>query len=78
VEKVPRSRRYRLLRHGYSVCLVFPKLFERIYVPLTAALVSPVSGDTKLQQQKRSQLDRLYQRVSDDLDKLDAIGVKAA
>ncbi len=79
VEKVPRSRRYRLLRDGYSICLVFLKLFERIYAPLTAGLLSPVSGDRKLEQQKRSQLDRLYQRVTDDLDKLmDAVGLKAA
>jgi hypothetical protein len=75
VEKVPRSRRYRLLREGYSICLVFLKLFERIYAPLTAGLLSPVSGDNKLQHQKRCQRDRLYQRVIDDLDKLmDAVG----
>ena len=49
VERVPHSRRYRLLRNGYSVCLVFLKLFERIYAPLTAGLLSPVSGDRKLQ-----------------------------
>jgi DNA-binding transcriptional ArsR family regulator len=79
VEKVPHSRRYRLLREGSSVCLVFLKLFECIYAPLTAGLLSPVSADSKLQQQKRSQLDRLYQRVIDDLDKLmDTIGLKAA
>jgi len=30
----------RLLPHGYSICLVFLKLFERIYAPLTAALLS--------------------------------------
>ena len=69
--------RYRLLREGYSVCLVFLKLFERIYAPLTAGLLSPVSADSKLQE--RSQLDRLYQRVIDDLGKLmDAVGLKAA
>jgi len=46
---------------------------------LTAGLLSPVSTDSKLHQQKRSQLDRLYQRVIDDLDKLmDAVGLKAA
>src|SRR5579864_4794645 len=79
VEKVPRSRRYRLPREGYSICLVFLKLFERIYAPLTAGLLSPVSADSRLQQQKRSQLDRLYQRVIDDLKKLmDAVGLKAA
>ena len=79
VEKIPRSRRYRLLREGYSICLIFLKLFERIYAPLTAGLLSPSSGDNSLQHLKRSQLDRLYQRVVDDLDKLmDAIGLKAA
>jgi hypothetical protein len=79
VEKVPRSRRYRLLPEGYSICLVFLKLFERIYAPLTAGLLQPFAGDSQLQQQKRSQLDRLYQRVVDDLNKLIvAVGLKAA
>lgn len=79
VEKVPKSRRYRLLPEGYSICLVFLKLFERIYAPLTAGLLQPFAGDSKLQQQKRSQLDRLYQRVVDDLNKLvAAVGLKAA
>ncbi|HXJ95093.1 MAG TPA: hypothetical protein VMT20_19815, partial [Terriglobia bacterium] len=39
VEKVPHSRRYRLRPEGYSICLVFLKLFERIYAPLTAGLL---------------------------------------
>lgn len=79
VEKVPRSRRYRLLPQGYSICLVFLKLFERIYAPLTAGLLRPFAGDSNLPCDKRSQLDRLYQRVVDDLDKLlAAVGLKAA
>ncbi len=79
VERVPHSRRYRLLRNGYSIRLVFLKLFERIYAPLTAGLLQPFSPDSKLHQQKRSQLDRLYQRLVDDLNKLmDAVGLKAA
>src|SRR5207248_10478763 len=76
VEKVPRSRRYRLLRQGYSVSLVFLKLFEKIYAPLTAGLLSPLAADSRLQKHKRSQLDHLYQRVVDDLNKLiDALGL---
>jgi hypothetical protein len=31
VEKIDHSRRYRLLPKGYSICLVFLKLFERVY-----------------------------------------------
>jgi hypothetical protein len=79
VEKIPKSRRYRLLPQGYSICLVFLKLFERIYAPLTAGLLQPVAGDSRLQQQKRTQFDRLYQRVVDDLEQLvQAVGLKAA
>jgi len=79
VEKVPKSHRYRLLPEGYSICLVFLKLFERIYAPLTAGLLQPFGGDSKLQQEKRSRLDRLYQRVVDDLNELMlAVGLKAA
>jgi hypothetical protein len=79
VDKVPHSRRYRLTPQGYSICLVFLKLFDRIYAPLTAGLLQPVSGDSKFQQQKRSQLDRLYQRVADDLERLlKAVGLNIA
>jgi hypothetical protein len=42
VEKLPGSRRYRLLPEGYRICLVFLKLFDRIYAPLTAGLFRPV------------------------------------
>src|SRR6266568_1403537 len=64
---------------GYSISLVFLKLFERVYAPLTAGLLSPIKADARLESQKRSQLDRLYQRVIDDLDTLvQAVGLKAA
>jgi hypothetical protein len=79
LERLQHSRRYRLLPNGYSICLVFLKLFERIYAPLTAGLLSPVGADAKLHSQSRSQLDRLYQRVVDDLDTLiHFVGLKAA
>ena len=79
VEKLPQSRRYRLCPQGYCICLVFLKLFERIYAPLAAGLLQPYRADSKLKVNKRTQLDRLYQKVLDDLDKLvDAVGLKAA
>jgi hypothetical protein len=64
VAKLPNSRRYQLLPQGYSICLVFLKLFERVYAPLTAGLLSPVKSDARVQSQRRSQLDRLYHRRS--------------
>lgn len=79
IAKVANSRRYQLLPHGYSICLIFLKLFERVYAPLTAGLLAPLAADARLQPNKRSQLDRLYQRVIDDLDNLvQAVGLKAA
>jgi len=79
VEKIPHSRRYRLLPNGYRICLVFLKLFERIYAPLTAGLLRPFPADNQLQNQRLSQLDRLYRRVTHAVDDLvQAVGLKAA
>src|ERR1700746_448139 len=67
------------VQQGYSICLVFLKLFERVYSPLTAGLLQPYRPDSKLRDHKRTQLDRLYQKIVDDLDQLlDAVGLKAA
>jgi hypothetical protein len=79
VEKLPRRRRYRLRPEAYRICLVFLKLFERVYAPLTAGLLDPFRGDSRLARDRRSQLDCLYQRVADDLDcLLAAIGLNVA
>jgi hypothetical protein len=45
VEKVPHSHRYRLLPQGYRLCVVYLKLFEKIYAPLTAGLLKPFPAD---------------------------------
>jgi hypothetical protein len=69
-EKLPRSRRYRLPAKGYSICLIFLKLFDRLCAPLAADLLDPIPSDAALPPQKRSRLDRLYQRLSAALDHL--------
>jgi hypothetical protein len=70
VERLPRSRRYRLPATGYSVCLIFLKLFDRLCAPLAAGLLSPIPGDAALPRHKRSLLDRPYQRLAAALDRL--------
>jgi hypothetical protein len=48
-------------------------------IPLVAGLLQPYRADSKLQEYKRTQLDRLYQKILDDLDELlGAVGIKAA
>jgi hypothetical protein len=79
VEKIPRSRRYRLLAHGYQICLVFLKLYEKIYAPLTAGILQPFAADQTIPPEKMNALDRRYTAVVHALDALvDAVGLKAA
>lgn len=79
VQKLPRSRRYRLLRRGYQLCLVYLKAFDKLYAPLTAGVLRAFPGDAKLASTQSTPLDRLYSAVSKALDELvDAIGLKAA
>jgi hypothetical protein len=79
VEKVPHSHRYRLLSEGYRLCVVYLKLFERIYAPLTAGLLKPFSADARLPRDKIAQLDKLYLAVTQALDNLlEGVGLKAA
>jgi hypothetical protein len=78
-EKLPHSRRYRLLPRGYQICLIYLKLFERIYAPLVSGLLARCNDDEKLLLASRTQLDRLYSAVLAALDRLvDAVGLKAA
>jgi hypothetical protein len=79
VEKLPRSRRYRLLPEGYRICLVYLKLFHKLYAPLTAGFLDPFSGDAHLPPQRASRLDMLYRAVAKALDDLvEAVGLRAA
>jgi hypothetical protein len=69
VEKLPRSPLC-LPAEGYSVCLIFLKLFDRLYAPLTAALLHPIPADATLPAAKQSRLDRLYQCLTEAIDRL--------
>jgi hypothetical protein len=77
LEKLPHSRRYRLLPIGYRIWVVFLKLFHKIYAPLTAGLLSSLSGRPNC---VRSQIDSTRQVVPLCLAALDqlvaAVGIK--
>jgi hypothetical protein len=79
VEKIPHSHRYQLLPHGYQICLLFLKLFEKIYAPLTAGILRPFTADNSVPTEKTSSLDRRYLAVVKALDNLvEAVGLKVA
>ncbi len=79
VEKVPHSRRYRLTAEGYRICVIYLKLFQRLYAPLTSGILDPFPNDQQLPETRISQLDKLYRAVVKALDQLvDAVGLKVA
>jgi hypothetical protein len=58
------SHRYQLLPHGYQICLLFLKLFDKIYAPLTAGILQPFAGDKSVPLERTSPLDRRYLAVT--------------
>ena len=79
VQKLDKSRRYRLTAAGYRICAVFLKLFEKIYAPLTGGILKPFKNDRFIPDEKTTPLDRLYRKLIRDLDKLfNAVGLQAA
>ena len=79
VVKIPHSNRYRLSPCGYRLCVLWLKLFHKIYAPLTSAIIKPFSADTELAAEKNTPLDQLYLSVDKALDHLFAgVGLKVA
>lgn len=70
VQKIPRSRRYQLTGQGYRLSVVYLKLFEKLYAPLTAGAIHPCSSDHVLPLQRTTVLDQLYVAVKQALDNL--------
>jgi len=79
VERIPRTRQYRLTGEGYRLCVAYLKLFEKFYAPLTSAIIDPVAADTNMPTRQLTALDRLYSEVSDALNRLaEHVGLQAA
>jgi predicted MarR family transcription regulator len=79
VQRLHKSRRYRLTADGYRICVVYLKLFEKLYAPLTSAILKPFKQDRRLLDSKTSQFDKLYRAVVASLDQLvNAVGLKVA
>src|SRR5881296_1837361 len=77
VQRLDKSRRYRLTAEGYRICVVYLKLFEKLYAPLTSGILKPFKQDARLQNTQTSLLDRVYSTVVKALDLLvDAVGLK--
>ena len=79
VLKVPKTQTYRLTPQGFRLCILFLKLFQRVYAPLSAAVLEPLLHDSRLPDDRRSELDHLYAAVDRALDGLlDHLGFRRA
>jgi hypothetical protein len=79
VVKVPKTQTYRLTPPGFRICVLFLKLFHRLYAPFSAAAVRPVPHDALLTDDRRCTLDQLYAGVDHALDRLlDHLGFSLA
>jgi hypothetical protein len=78
VVKVPKTQTYRLTPQGFRICVLFLKLFHRVYAPFTAAAARPFPDDALLADDRRCALDQLYAGVDHALDLLlDHLGFAA-
>lgn len=78
VLRVAGTQCYQLTSEGYQLAVLYQKLYHRLYAPLTAAILTPDAADGPLPNRGRAKLDRLYQAVSEALNKLtEEIGVAA-
>jgi len=76
--RLPRSQRYQLTPVGYRLGVLYLKLYQRLYAPLTAGTIDPVARDNLLPTSRTAKLDRLYQAVDRALHALcDHVGVAA-
>lgn len=79
IVRIPKSHRYRLTPEGFRVCILFLKLADRLYKPLVAGSLRPVTDDVRLPEDRRAPLDRRYAAVDKAInDLLDHLGLKAA
>jgi len=61
---------YALTPEGYKIAILYLKLYQRVYAPLTAVIREPIAADNQVLTNRRTKLDRLYVSVDQALDRL--------
>jgi hypothetical protein len=78
VIRLPGTQRYQLTAEGYRLAVLYEKLYQRFYAPLTAGVLTPDPGDHHVPQSRRAKLDRLYEALDEALSRLaDHLGMAA-
>jgi hypothetical protein len=70
VVRLPKSQSYQVTSEGYRLAVLYLKLYQRIYAPLTAGITAPFAGDARLLKHQQAKADRLYGAVDKALENL--------
>jgi hypothetical protein len=78
VQKVAGTQSYCLTPQGYRICVLYLKLYHKLFAPLTAAAFKSASQSSPLPPENQVALDRLYSAVDRALnDLIRHIGIAA-
>jgi hypothetical protein len=78
VRRLPGTQRYELMPEGYRLAVLYQKLYQRLYAPLTASTLDPVASDDRVPAARKAKLDRLYEAVDKALWQLsEGVGLVA-
>jgi hypothetical protein len=67
---LPRTHTYQLTPQGYRIAILYLKLYQRIYAPLTAGIRDPIATDNEVLSSRQTKLDRLYLALDQAITKL--------
>src|SRR5713101_4804358 len=70
VLRLPGTQTYQLTPVGFKLGILFLKLHQRFYAPLTAGVSDPQPADNLMCRSRTAQLDRLYLAVDRALQRL--------
>jgi hypothetical protein len=68
--RLPQTQTYQLSEQGCRLAVLYLKLYQRFYAPLTSAIQAPFPADERLLTRQQGKLDRLYVAVDHALQKL--------
>jgi hypothetical protein len=70
LSRLPKTHTYQLSEEGYGLAILYLKLYQRLYAPLTSAIRDPIPADNQVLTSRQCMLDRLYVAVDTALQKL--------
>ena len=78
VVRLPRSNTYQITSEGYRLAVFYSKIYHRLLTPITSGIRAPVPGDDLVLTHRLCKLDKLYQALDQQLDRLtEFIGLAA-